>query len=87
MLNRIRRAITRTRERHAPTGARCFSPTPARLAPAAPGQRTGADLLAGEDTALVRPYVLATEERASRRSAAVLHNLVAHTCFVASEAY
>ncbi|MER7534713.1 hypothetical protein ABTX77_07960 [Streptomyces sp. NPDC097704] len=54
MLNRIRRAITRTRERYAQRlGARwALPPTAYVLHP---------DVIPGEDTTLVRPYVPAAE--------------------------
>ncbi|MFI5767548.1 hypothetical protein ACIA74_03180 [Streptomyces sp. NPDC051658] len=39
------------------------------------------NVLAGEETALVRPYVLASEERTKRHSAAVPHAPFAHTWF------
>ncbi|GAA2790918.1 hypothetical protein VO63_30550 [Streptomyces showdoensis] len=60
MFNRIRRAVRRTRERHAAKGRHSRPLPPTRPTPTA-------DLLAGEETALVRPYVLTAEERASRR--------------------
>ncbi|MFF2408194.1 hypothetical protein [Streptomyces sp. NPDC058092] len=43
------------------------------------------DVLVGEETALVRPYVLASEERAKRRPAAVPHAPFAHTWFAPAE--
>ncbi|WOX23840.1 hypothetical protein [Streptomyces solicathayae] len=45
------------------------------------------DVLAGEETALVRPYVLASEERARRRSMTVPHDLSAYAWFVPAEAH
>ncbi|MFB7528590.1 hypothetical protein ACFC0C_10125 [Streptomyces sp. NPDC056178] len=52
------------------------------------GQHRGrTDVLAGEETALVRPYVLASEERTKRHSAAVPHGPVAHTWFAPAEAF
>jgi hypothetical protein len=44
-------------------------------------RRDSEDVLAGEETALVRPYVLASEENARRRSTAP-HERFAHTCIV-----
>ncbi|MEU9618161.1 hypothetical protein [Streptomyces sp. NPDC048155] len=44
------------------------------------------DVLAGEETALVRPYVLASEERTKRRSTAVPDDPFAHTWFAPAEA-
>ncbi|MFJ8668185.1 hypothetical protein [Streptomyces sp. NPDC093600] len=80
MFNRIRRAVACTRERYA-RKARHRAP----LTPAGPTvadwptlalrQRWDRmDFLAGEETALVRPYVLAVEE------------LLACTCFKPAEA-
>ncbi|MGW7305096.1 hypothetical protein ACWGI1_05915 [Streptomyces sp. NPDC054835] len=66
MLNRIRRAITRTRRRRAPKAAQYRTPAPATFH----DRTTHMCTLAGEDTALVRPYVLTAEERASWRSPA-----------------
>ncbi|MGW3626941.1 hypothetical protein [Streptomyces sp. NPDC000880] len=43
------------------------------------------DVRTGEETELVRPYVLASEERARQRSTAP-HHLLAHTCFAPAEA-
>lgn len=92
MLNRIRRAVSRTRVRYFPEGRhrRPLTPTqptavhlvlsnrPTLLM----GQRRDReDVLAGEETALVRPYVLASEEEARRRSTAP-HDRFAHACFV-----
>lgn len=54
MLNRIRHAITRTRERHAPRAAACHPRTLARRAPAL-RSRAHEYVLAGEETSLVRP--------------------------------
>lgn len=73
MFNRIRRAVSRTRARHITKSRRAMCPvTPARPTVVHFGraiQRLGSaswDVLAGEETALVRPYVLASEERARR---------------------
>lgn len=79
MLNRIRRAVARTRARYVPQGRhrRCLAPPrpPAACvsralvdgpttAPGMATDRTGhRDLLRGEDTPLVRPYLLAWEKR------------------------
>ncbi|MGX6742604.1 hypothetical protein [Streptomyces peucetius] len=50
-------------------------------------RRDREDVLAGEETALVRPYVLASEEQARRRSTATPRDRFAHTCFVPAEAF
>jgi hypothetical protein len=79
VLNRIRRAVSLTRARHFPKGRHRRPLTPARplAAPALPASADAATvdlghasdsanhrhLLRGEDTALVRPYVLAWEKR------------------------
>ncbi|MDQ1019416.1 hypothetical protein QFZ43_005965 [Streptomyces afghaniensis] len=79
MLNRIRRAVSLTRARYFPKGRhrRPLRPSRPTLAPASADEST-VDLdqaldrvghwqpLRGEDTALVRPYVLAHEERTRR---------------------
>ncbi|OKH88476.1 hypothetical protein AB852_36420 [Streptomyces uncialis] len=91
MFNRIRRAVSRTRGRGLPAKGRHRR----RATPAHPtvvhsgrsdwstflsGQRRDRmEILRGEEIALVRPYVLASEERARRRSAAVPHS--AHPWF------
>lgn len=98
MLNRIRRAFARTRERHLSTGRHHRPLTPARPAvvhhglcdwptPLRSPHRNRTDLLSGEDNALVRPYVLATEERALRRSTSAPHPLFTHTWFAPAEAF
>mgnify|MGYP000863673956 CR=1 FL=1 len=87
MLNRIRRAVSLTRERHFPRGRHCRPLTASgpSAAPAAslPPDRTtvvrqrvsdGVDhrsTLRGEDIALVRPYVLAWEKRVRAREVVV----------------
>ncbi|MFF3319364.1 hypothetical protein ACFYV5_28195 [Streptomyces sp. NPDC003035] len=81
MFNRIRRAIARTRERYARKARQRAQLTPASpvvaewptLSLRQPWDRT--DFLPGEETALVRPYVLAVEE------------LLACTCFKPAEAH
>lgn len=81
MLNRIRRAVARTRERYARKVCHRAPLTPAgptvadwpTLALRQPPRRT--DFLPGEETALVRPYVLAVEE------------LLACTCLKPAEAH
>lgn len=98
MLNRIRRAVSRTRVRYFPKGRHRRPLTPAQ--PTVPhlelangpalltGQLRDRDnVLAGEETALVRPYVLASEEQARRRSTASPHDRFAHTCFVPAGAH
>jgi hypothetical protein len=44
------------------------------------------DFFAGEDTALVRPYVPSGEERARRHQPAVSHDLFALDWFASAEA-
>lgn len=88
MLNRIRRAVSHTRERLFPKGRhrrplRSTRPSLAYVSPAhAEGptaiRRRGPDpanlvgSLAGEDNALVRPYVLAWENRERPRHSMVI---------------
>ncbi|EFE69439.1 predicted protein [Streptomyces viridosporus ATCC 14672] len=88
MLNRIRRAVSLTRARHFPRGRHRrpltpFQPTSAPISSASVDQPTivlGHTLdrashwqpLRGEDTALVRPYILAHEERARRHPTVVI---------------
>lgn len=97
MLNRIRRAIRRTRERYAQRARHCEPLTPPRPTlslPKPPDELTRllrqlgdrAHFLPGEETALVRPYVLASEQRTRQSSAPVPPHLLAHTCFVPAEA-
>lgn len=82
MLNRIRRAISRTRARCFPNGRHRRPLTPSRpLAPLTCSAPAGASTvglgrapvgtvhrypLRGEDVALVRPYLLAWEEQRAR---------------------
>ncbi|MFB7354276.1 hypothetical protein [Streptomyces gardneri] len=98
MLNRIRRAIARTRERYAqkPLHRRALPPTcPTLTHPTPPDGQTLlrrrlqalADFLPGEETALVRPYVLASEQRTRQRSTPRPHHLLAHSCFTPTEAH
>ncbi|MFD0074023.1 hypothetical protein ACFVIY_16475 [Streptomyces sp. NPDC127166] len=97
MFNRIRRAVLRTRERHLSKGRHRRPLTPNRptivhhslydwptllTAP----HRNRMDVFAGEDSALVRPYVLASEERALRLSTPLPHSLLTHTWFAPTEA-
>ncbi|MFJ5098718.1 hypothetical protein [Streptomyces sp. NPDC088557] len=86
MLNRIRRAISRTRSLRALNGApyRPVPPDRPTLATAERSLRT--DVLPGQDAVLVRPYMLTPEKRASRRSVATSHSLNMSTRFVAPEA-
>ncbi|WP_078559412.1 hypothetical protein [Streptomyces sp. PRh5] len=87
MLNRIRRAASLTRARHFPKGRhRRPSTPPPPVAPAAsaPADEPTVVLswasdwawhryaLAGEETALVRPYVLAWERRARQHPTVVV---------------
>ncbi len=98
MFNRIRRAVLRTSERYLPKGRHCRPLTPTRPTVVHLGRadwsttlrgqcRDRADVLVGEETALVRPYVLACEERARRCSAAVSHELLTRTWFAPVEAF
>lgn len=93
MLNRIRHAISRTRVRCFPNGRHRRPLTPSRpLAPLTcpvPAGASAVDLgrapvgtvhrypLRGEDVALVRPYLLAWEERVRTRSVLVAPHLPA----------
>ncbi|MFJ3815257.1 hypothetical protein [Streptomyces sp. NPDC090056] len=97
MLNRIRRAITRTRERYAQRAwhRQVLTPTRPMLILPKPSneltlflRRLGdcTDFLPGEETALVRPYVLASEQRTRQNSALIPHHFLAHTCFAPTEA-
>ncbi len=88
MLNRIRRAASLTRARYFPKGRHrrplrpsrtTFTPTsytsaaePTVVLGQALDRPSHLHLLRGEDTALVRPYVLAHEERARRHPTVVI---------------
>ncbi|MEU2244027.1 hypothetical protein ABZ572_32035 [Streptomyces sp. NPDC018338] len=98
MLNRIRRAIARTRERYAqkPRHRRALPPIRLTLTHPTPPDRQAlplrqlqarADFLPGEETALVRPYVLAGEQRTRQRSTPLPHRLLAHSCFTPTEVH
>ncbi|WP_327162592.1 hypothetical protein [Streptomyces zaomyceticus] len=98
MLNRIRRAIRRTRERYAqrarhrevltPTRPTLVFPKPSdELTLLLRQLRDRADFLTGEETALVRPYILAFEQRTRQNSAPVPHHLFTHACFAPAEAH
>ncbi|WP_149548077.1 hypothetical protein [Streptomyces marokkonensis] len=82
MLNRIRRTVSNLRERYLYKGRHRRPATPVRPVAVSPEVAYGAVLLlrrhrehtgvlVGEETALVRPYVLASEARARHRSAVV----------------
>ncbi|MEU8467944.1 hypothetical protein AB0F30_08450 [Streptomyces sp. NPDC029006] len=87
MLNRIRRAVSLTRERHFPRGRHrrpltTSRPSAASTASLSPDTTTAArwrasddvdhrQTLSGEDIALVRPYVLAWEKRVRMREVVV----------------
>jgi hypothetical protein len=97
MLNRIRRAVSHTSERYLHKGRHRRPLTSARPMAAPPGSPDGpmpflgqrrecADALVGEETALVRPYVLAIEERTRQPSTAGPHPLPADTWFTAAGA-
>ena len=88
MLNRIRRAVSLTRERHFPKGRHRRPLTSTRQSPAyapsapaegptavrwrGPDWANPAGSLTGEDNALVRPYVLAWEKRGRPRRSMVV---------------
>lgn len=97
MFNRIRRAVSHTSERHLRKGRHRRPLTSARPMAAPPvlpdgvmpflGQRREhADALVGEETALVRPYVLASEERTRQHSPVGTHPLPADTWFATAGA-
>ncbi|WLQ43052.1 hypothetical protein P8A22_25855 [Streptomyces laculatispora] len=88
MFNRIRGAVSRTSERYFPRGRhrRSLAPLCPRAVPLdladAPtlhmGQlRHGMDVLADEDSQLVRPYVLARREGAKQQPTPVAHKPLA----------
>ncbi|WAX78990.1 hypothetical protein [Streptomyces sp. KMM 9044] len=90
MFNRIRRAVLLARERHFPKGRHRRPSTHPRpvtvFARPEPTDRSAAareryldrpGRLAGEDVALVRPYVLAWERRVRHRSVIVVPHLSA----------
>lgn len=92
MLNRIRRALSLTSGRHLRKGRHRRPLTSAQPVTAPLGlpdgpmsflgrHRERADVLVGEETALVRPYVLASEERTRQASTAGPHPLPADTWF------
>jgi hypothetical protein len=88
MLNRIRRVVALARARHAPNGRhrRTLRPSRPAIDPASPvsadeptvalaqavNEPSHQHLLRGEDSALVRPYVLAREGRARLRPTVVI---------------
>ncbi|MFE7244668.1 hypothetical protein [Streptomyces sp. NPDC057580] len=97
MLNRIRRALSRTKERYLPTGRQRRLLTPFRPTIVHHGRcdwhtslraprRIRTDALAGEGSALVRPYVLASEERELQRLTSVPHDSFTYTWFAPAEA-
>lgn len=97
MFNRIRRAVSRTSERYFPRGRHRRPLTPVRStavhrglanspAPHMGRFRDGMDVLADDEIALVRPYVLASGEGAMRLSTAVAHTPFAQTWFAPPEA-
>jgi len=82
VLNRIRRTVSHLRERYRHKGRHRRSATSVRPVAVSPEvaydavlflrrHREHTGVLVGEETALVRPYVLASEARARHRSAAV----------------
>ena len=88
MLNRIRRAVALARARHVPQGRhrrtlRASRPPIALVSPASADEPTvrlapavdepnNRHCLRGEDSALVRPYVLAREDRTRRRPTGII---------------
>ncbi len=96
MFNRIRRAVARTRERYSQRRGNRQTLTPpgpplTDLIPTAPTLllrqlRDGRDVLRGEDTALVRPYILASEQHTRQHSTRTSHGHLIHTCFAPAEA-
>ncbi|MFC5956293.1 MULTISPECIES: hypothetical protein [Streptomyces] len=93
MFNRIRRTVSRISARHLHKGRHRRPAQPARPLAASPVIAHGAPrfpshgrhhtgVLIGEETALVRPYVLASETRARHRSTAALCPPVAGPWFV-----
>ncbi|MER5309884.1 hypothetical protein ABT034_19110 [Streptomyces sp. NPDC002773] len=98
MFNRIRRAIARTRERYSqrprhrdalkPARPTLIHPNPSEALTLLLRQlQDRTDFLPGEETALVRPYVLASEQRTRQRSTPIPHHHLAHTCFTSAEAH
>ncbi|TXS34562.1 hypothetical protein EAO71_00585 [Streptomyces sp. ms191] len=98
MFNRIRHAIRRTREQQTLRARHCEPLTPSRPTlslPKPPDEltllfrqlRDRTVFLPGEETALVRPYVLASEQHTRQSSAPVPHHLLAHSCFAPAEAH
>ncbi|MFJ7629757.1 hypothetical protein ACIQZN_24990 [Streptomyces sp. NPDC097595] len=96
MFNRIRSAIRRTRERYGqrPRHREVLRPSrPTLILPKPSDELTlllrqltdRADFLTGEETALVRPYILAFEQHTRQNSAPVPHHLLTHTCFAPAE--
>lgn len=91
MFNRIRRAVSQARARYLPRGRHRRPLSPARPTAVHLGRSNGPtlpmgryrnreDVVAGEETALVRPYVLASEERAWRGSTTAPNDLFAYSC-------
>jgi hypothetical protein len=83
VFNRIRRTVSRVSARYRPKGRHRRATTPARPLAASPAFAYGAPLflrrhrehtsvLRGEESALVRPYVLDSDERARHRPTAAL---------------
>lgn len=103
MLNRIRRAIARTRARCFPNGRHRRPLTPSRpmASPTCPAPADASTVplgrapagtvhrypLRGEDVALVRPYLLAWEERARTRTVLVAPHLPADAWSVLAGAH
>lgn len=93
MFNRIGQAVLRTSRRYFPKGRHRRRLTPVRATVVHLGLshrptllvgqlRDREDLLAGEETAVVRPYALVGEEEARQLSTITSHEPFAHTCLV-----
>jgi hypothetical protein len=83
VFNRIRRTVAGVSARYRPKGRHRRATTPARPSAASPAfaygpplslrrHREHTSVLRGEENVLIRPYVLASEERARHRSTAAL---------------
>lgn len=97
MFNRIRRALSRTSERCLSKSLHSHPLTPTRTrvvhlsASNPPSPSTGrpqghTEVLVGQEMELVRPYVLASEERRRRHQAVVLPASLLRTRLTAAEA-
>ncbi|WP_329278336.1 hypothetical protein [Streptomyces sp. NBC_00691] len=98
MFNRIRHAIRRTREQRAPRALhhKVLTPTrPTLIHPKPSDELTlflrqlgdHTNFLLGEETALVRPYVLVGKQCTRQSSGPIPYHLLAHACFVPAEVH